>query len=1672
DGDLFIYLDAGAGGSNRAFVPGAWAAAEVWLPGDMGADYAIWVQDSGTAVLMSWDGANWITASSQDFEYVFESDLPAPQTDLLVPFSTIGDPTALKLVAFASEEGALRLWSTMPVDNSLNSGLIISGADGRANQQFALTRAYDWSNVGANGVCVSSGQYNGSSLDLELTTDPAAIGYSLLNDGLFFAMPAIESGWRSWTADSDPLDPDGLPSELDFDPRGVLAGVVNIESTALAYSDTVDILIGISNRGPEASSGVTADITYSGLSGPASVNIPDLAVGESGSATLTAQVNSTSAAWGSADIVIKDSDGNAIDWLYVDVEIDNAGPAHVELDPAVAVVGNGVNELFGAYVDQSKVGQLSINGQSCSNTATAQGQWSCAVTLSGLIDGDTLNLPIQATDILNQSSATVSVPVLVDTVPPTLTLSFQTQAVFDDNILGRVETNFSGTATDSTSGVSVEICQVNNGVEDCRPATIGQQQDSPLTFAYASPADVGVADCSSNPIVRTFTVADSFTVADLDVGLNLTHSYRFNVDAYLRAPDGTLVQIVDGGTGAANYALSLDDAALIDLGSDFSDHDSAQAFSNVRRPASNLTAFNDRDAAGKWVLSVCSTDGAANLVSAQLSFSARNVSAVSNAAWSYSFETPDNVELENQVLRFYAVDQAGNRSTPIEFTYKLDTRPPLVTFASPFNGTVSDGSGIDYMRIRYHTPDGETILDGIDVIGSTWSYPLLNGLTENEMYGVYVEATDRAGNYSEISPYEYINTDNTPPEANDDVYGTDEDTPLVVSAPGVLANDTDDKGGLTASLVGAAPVGSLSLRSDGSFTYNPLGFFDSLAVGDDTADSFTYRVTDSGGENDEASVIITISGRNDTPAFTSILAHSVFEDDVVTLNVDFSDPDVGDTHQVIVNWGDGTVDSPFNLINGQRSFNRTHRYLDDDPSLTAYDPYVIAITVVDNHGATAVANTTITVYNVEPALSGVAITDIDENGLAIFSGTIVDPGTRDTFTMTVDWGDGTAIDTYDFPAGTGYYSKTHKYVDDDPTNTAADVYTVTYTLMDDDVDYDFDLNDNPPPITPTLIASTTLTVSNLDPWNIQVNVSEQTIQYSDTITPVTVFADDVQGDPLAITTTWSLSGELPTVGLPGDLSLTTNSCATLSEDANLQRCSWTISGIVNIPAGDYIITAEITDDDLGLSATDITFTVEPEDAVISFEGDNPVAVQVTEPESNASLPFEMVVYVEELEPDLALNTALPGDITLADVSMTLEPVGPGSPVAGSCTPVLIDDEVNDYDDALRVVCTFDGVPVNTYSVNVLVDGGYYAGYDEDVLVIYDPSLGFTTGGGWFYWPGTEDPSTGYPGDKTNFGYSMSYNQKNLKNVRGSLLLIRHLADGTKYRVKSNALEGLSIGDAGLFGWASFSGKNTYLEPGMPEPIGNHTFLAYVEDHDEPGNGIDRFWIETRDKDGLVIPDLSMTRPGSANAELILGGNIFVPHSGADSGNTPPTADYTYTATGLDVAFSDLSSDPGGNIVSWYWDFGDGGGSVQQHPSHSYAAGGTYNVTLLVTDDEGASDAISQQALVSGVSALPAADFSYTATGLDVTFNDLSSDPDGTIVSWSWDFGDGATSNAQNPSHTFPSSGLYDVLLTVADNDGATDTFGQQVVVSNGSGALQMYVADLSGESTPDGNGIW
>ena len=329
------------------------------------------------------------------------------------------------------------------------------------------------------------------------------------------------------------------------------------------------------------------------------------------------------------------------------------------------------------------------------------------------------------------------------------------------------------------------------------------------------------------------------------------------------------------------------------------------------------------------------------------------------------------------------------------------------------------------------------------------------------------------------------------------------------------------------------------------------------------------------------------------------------------------------------------------------------------------------------------------------------------------------------------------------------------------------------------------------------------------------------------------------------------------------------------------------------PSGTYNVTVKVCDDGTPSKCDDetITISVNPEDALAWFDPDNPVAVQVVAP-GGASGEIILIVDVRETQPDLPDGLGAYGDINLAQVSMTLQPVGPGSPVSGSCTPP--DSEVEPgYDAVLSVTCSFSDVPVNTYTVQVTVNGGYYTGGGEDVLVVYDPSLGFATGGGWFYWPDMDDPDTGYPGDKTNFGFTMKYNKKGT-NMQGSLLLIRHVPDemisdgticdgglvyNTIYRVKSNALYWLTLGDTGTYGWASFSGKATYLDPCMPEPKGSYEFIVYVEDRNEPGKGIDRFWIQIKDQYGVVIGEMSMP-PGATlpeNNEDLQGGNIVVPH---------------------------------------------------------------------------------------------------------------------------------------------------------------------------------------------------
>jgi len=135
---------------------------------------------------------------------------------------------------------------------------------------------------------------------------------------------------------------------------------------------------------------------------------------------------------------------------------------------------------------------------------------------------------------------------------------------------------------------------------------------------------------------------------------------------------------------------------------------------------------------------------------------------------------------------------------------------------------------------------------------------------------------------------------------------------------------------------------------------------------------------------------------------------------------------------------------------------------------------------------------------------------------------------------------------------------------------------------------------------------------------------------------------------------------------------------------------------------------------------------------------------------------------------------------------------------------------------------------------------------------------------------------------------------------------------------------------------------------------------------------------------------------------------------------------------LTVSFTDASTGP---VTSWSWDFGDGGSSTAENPSHQYTSPGNYTVSLTVTSAT-CNDTETKTSYIA-VSDVVTANFSGTPTSgtapLTVNFTDLST---GNPTSWSWNFGDGGSSASQNPSHIYTAEGTYSVTLTASNGCGS------------------------------------
>ncbi len=279
------------------------------------------------------------------------------------------------------------------------------------------------------------------------------------------------------------------------------------------------------------------------------------------------------------------------------------------------------------------------------------------------------------------------------------------------------------------------------------------------------------------------------------------------------------------------------------------------------------------------------------------------------------------------------------------------------------------------------------------------------------VYGIDIEVSDTALNFlgeGEVlrQTYDYTITDqhgasatyqffayfygaNDAPLASDVIVLESEDWPGGVISTVIFDADVNDTHTYTADTTGT--IGSVINNGDGTFTYNSNGAFNSLAVGEEATDSFTYTVDDGNGGTDTATVTLNFTGENDAVVVNPI-SGSVFEDGpALTLAADFTDPDLSDTHELTV-----IVSSPQGLISNNLDGTFTYDpngqfdYLAEGETATETFTY----TVFDG---TSIASSSLTVtivgQNDAPELTITDTLEIAENSVAaaLIPGTIVDP---------------------------------------------------------------------------------------------------------------------------------------------------------------------------------------------------------------------------------------------------------------------------------------------------------------------------------------------------------------------------------------------------------------------------------------------------------------------------------------------------------------------------------------------------------------------------------------------------------------------------------------------------------------------------------------------------------
>jgi PKD repeat protein len=770
-------------------------------------------------------------------------------------------------------------------------------------------------------------------------------------------------------------------------------------------------------------------------------------------------------------------------------------------------------------------------------------------------------------------------------------------------------------------------------------------------------------------------------------------------------------------------------------------------------------------------------------------------------------------------------DKDGGSDTKT-FTITVLNVPPVVT--PPLDQTTDEGTSTSFALGSFTDggPDSPWSVDvdwGDGSSHTAFTRPVAGSLgsqshtyPDNGTYLVIVTVTDKDGGQGSATFQVTVN--NVAPTAT-------------FNAPGSVDEGSD----IGLSLTSPFDPSSVDTAAGFEYAFDCGSGYGAFGAGntatclttDNGSRTVKGKIRDKDGGETEYSASVLIANVPPSAIMVHLVASTIDENGSVTVNGSFTDPGSADSHTVVITWGDGSPDTFVSLLAGVLTFGPLyHTYLDN-----AGSPFTITATVTDDDTGSGVGSASVTVSNVAPnnVLIVVDPATIDENGSVTLQGSFLDPGTLDSHTVLINWGDGSPLTSLPLPVGeTTFSGVTHQYLDNG-------AFTVAVAVTDKD-------------LATSAAAETPVTVNNVAP---SVTAGDDTeLDEGQTLTRSGSFTDPGTLDTWTATVDYGDGSGVHALPLSG--------------------MTFTLSHLYST-VGLWTVTVTVTDDDAGVGAA--TFKV------------NVLNVPPTVAADNASVTVD--------ESQTALNTGTYSD--------------PGS-----------NENV-----------TF------TASVGSITKTG-------------------TNSGTWSWSFGTTDG----PAQSQTITITANDGKGGVSTTTFSLV-VNNVPPTVVPAANQTAFEGTAQGFA----------LGSFTDPGADSPWsvsvnwgdgGSTTFTTSAagslgtQSHTYADNGYYTVTVTVTDKDGTS--DSETFKINVAN----------VPPTVSAGGNATINEGSTFTRNGS-------FTDPGADTWTATVDYGDGSG-VQPltltgktfYLSHLYADNGLYTVTVTVTDDDGELGSASFQVNVANV----------------------------------------------------------------------------------------------------------